>query len=90
MSYDLSTLQQMFGYVLQVSFGNMYIAGAVLIVCIAAALYKAGVPGDAAVAIAVPVIIALAGAFLPEWVSVFLIIGLGMLAGLAFYKLLMR
>ena len=90
MSYDLATLQQLIGYSIQMAFGNMYLAGAVLILVIAVALYRAGVPADASVAIAIPIMLAMAGAFLPQWITGFLLVALGMLAGLAFYKFFMR
>jgi len=87
--FNVSTVAGKVGWYIQWSFGNLYLAGAVLIIAVAAALYKAGVPMDAAIAIAVPIMIGLTGIFLPSWVAPMLVVGLAMFAGLAFYKFFM-
>lgn len=86
---NISVLAKKIGWSIQFAFGNMFLAGAVLIVVIAVALYKAGVPMDASIAVAVPLMIALTGLFLPSWVGPMVVVGLAMFAGLAFYRLFM-
>jgi len=88
-AFNVSTIAGKVGWYVQWSFGNMYLAGAVMIIVFAVALYKAGVPMDASIAIAVPVMIGLTGIFLPSWVAPMIVVGLAMFAGLAFYKLFM-
>jgi len=86
---NVSILAKKIGWSVQWAFGNMFLAGAVLVVVFAVALYKAGVPMDASIAIAVPVMIALTGLFLPSWVGPMVVVGLALFAGLAFYRLFM-
>ena len=86
---NVSILAKKIGWSVQWAFGNMFLAGAVIVVVFAVALYKAGVPMDASIAIAVPVMIALTGLFLPSWVGPMVVVGLALFAGLAFYRLFM-
>jgi hypothetical protein len=88
-SVNVSILAKKIGWSIQFAFGNMFLAGAVLIVVIAVALYKSGVPMDASIAISVPLMIALTGLFLPSWVGPIVVVGIATFAGLAFYKLFM-
>lgn len=86
---NISVISGKIGESFQYAFGNMFLAGVVLIIVVAVALYKSGVPMDAAIAITVPLLVALSGIFLPSWTGVLVIVGLGLFAGLAFYKLFM-
>ena len=85
----MSVLASKIGWMTQWSFGNPILAGAILFLIFSVALYRAGVPMDAAIAVTVPVLIGLSGILFPQWVGVFVVIGVAMFSGLAFYKLFM-
>lgn len=82
---ELATL---IGNALTITFGHPFIAGAVLIITIFAILYKSRVPADAAIVLAVPLTIALAGTFMPNWIQPFIFMGLAIIIALGFLKLL--
>jgi len=86
---NFTVLASKIGWMTAWMFGNPLLAGAVLFIMFSVSLYRAGVPMDASIAVVVPVLIALSGILFPQWVGVFVVVGLAMFAGLAFYRLFM-
>ncbi len=68
-------------------FGHPYLAGIAFLIFIFAGLYKSGVPGDGALVISAILMIALSGAFLPEWIMGFVAMGIGTIIAVGLYRL---
>lgn len=84
----VAELQKLIGELIMNTFGHPYLAGAVLFVVITYALYYHRVPLDAAIVIAVPILIGFAGVFIPGWIIPFVAIGLGVIISVSVLRLL--
>lgn len=85
---EITAVSNLIGGAFESAFGHPYIAGAFLFGHIFYTLYRFNVPADAAVVIAVPILLGFTGVFLPSWVLPIIVMSIAIISALGLMKVL--
>lgn len=82
----VSNLTTSVGDFMMNAFGNQILAALVFLIIFFMAIYRAGMPADGALVIGACLIIAFSGVFIPQWITGFIVIGMGAITAAVLWR----